>query len=125
MTPPRYDATDLLPRRPQGSTYVASYRSGPAQVGQRREQVEPGTIRGTRAVGQQHDPEKQQLLAVATRGGEVVGTLQLTVIPGLSRRGMRRALIEAVRVRALGLPALPPLTSRSTERVKAGAHPPV
>ncbi|WP_155387100.1 GNAT family N-acetyltransferase [Catellatospora paridis] len=48
----------------------------------------------------QLDADPQQLLAVAERGGEVVGTLQLTVIPGLSRRGMRRALIEAVRVRA-------------------------
>ncbi|MEV4413805.1 GNAT family N-acetyltransferase [Catellatospora sp. NPDC049609] len=45
------------------------------------------------------DADPHQLLAVATRGGEVVGTLQLTFIPGLSRRGMRRALIEAVRVR--------------------------
>ncbi len=46
------------------------------------------------------DTDPHQLLAVAVRGGEVVGTLQLTIIPGLSRRGMRRALIEAVRVRA-------------------------
>ncbi|BCJ73273.1 GNAT family acetyltransferase [Catellatospora sp. IY07-71] len=46
------------------------------------------------------DADPHQLLAVAVRGGEVVGTLQLTVIPGLSRRGTRRALIEAVRVRA-------------------------
>jgi ribosomal protein S18 acetylase RimI-like enzyme len=30
--------------------------------------------------------------------GEVVGCLQLTIIPGLSRRGMKRGLIEAVRV---------------------------
>ena len=34
-----------------------------------------------------------------------------------------RDLAEANRVRALGLPALPPLTSRSTERVPAEAHP--
>lgn len=46
------------------------------------------------------DTDPHQLLAVAVRDGEVVGTLQLTLIPGLSRRGMRRALIEAVRVRA-------------------------
>ncbi|MEU8002480.1 GNAT family N-acetyltransferase [Catellatospora sp. NPDC049111] len=46
------------------------------------------------------DADPHQLLAVAERGGEVVGTLQVTVIPGLSRRGMCRALIEAVRVRA-------------------------
>ena len=34
-----------------------------------------------------------------------------------------RDLAEANRVRALGLPALPPLTSRSIERVPAEAHP--
>jgi hypothetical protein len=34
-----------------------------------------------------------------------------------------RDLAEANRVRALGLPALPPLTSRSIERVPAKAHP--
>jgi GNAT superfamily N-acetyltransferase len=30
----------------------------------------------------------------------VIGTLQLTIIPGLSRRGSTRGLIEAVRVAA-------------------------
>jgi GNAT superfamily N-acetyltransferase len=30
--------------------------------------------------------------------GDVVGCAQLTIIPGLSRRGMKRAQIEAVRV---------------------------
>jgi GNAT superfamily N-acetyltransferase len=39
-------------------------------------------------------------LLVAGRAGAVVGCLQLTVIPGLSRRGMKRGLIEAVRVGA-------------------------
>ena len=34
-----------------------------------------------------------------------------------------RDLAEAVRVRDLGLPALPPLTSRSLEREPAMAHP--
>ncbi|MFC5198915.1 GNAT family N-acetyltransferase [Streptomyces kaempferi] len=43
------------------------------------------------------DPNQQ--LVVAVRSGQVVGTLQLTVIPGLSRRGSTRALIEGVRVR--------------------------
>ena len=46
------------------------------------------------------DADPHQYLAVAEVGGEVVGTLQLTFIPGLSRRGATRALIEAVRVRA-------------------------
>jgi ribosomal protein S18 acetylase RimI-like enzyme len=39
-------------------------------------------------------------LFVAERGGAVVGCLQLTIIPGLSRRGMKRGLIEAIRVGA-------------------------
>lgn len=37
-------------------------------------------------------------LLVADLDGEVVGCLQLTTIPGLSRLGMTRAQIEAVRV---------------------------
>jgi GNAT superfamily N-acetyltransferase len=44
--------------------------------------------------------DPRQLLVVADRDGEAVGTLQLTFIPGLSRRGATRAQIEAVRVRA-------------------------
>jgi GNAT superfamily N-acetyltransferase len=46
------------------------------------------------------DADPRQLLAVAELAGEVVGTLQLSFIPGLSRRGASRALIEAVRVRS-------------------------
>jgi GNAT superfamily N-acetyltransferase len=45
------------------------------------------------------DADPRQLLAVAEAGDEVVGTLQLTFIPGLSRVGATRAQIEAVRVR--------------------------
>ena len=39
-------------------------------------------------------------LFVAEADGAVAGCLQLTLIPGLSRRGMKRGLIEAVRVGA-------------------------
>jgi GNAT superfamily N-acetyltransferase len=46
------------------------------------------------------DSDRNQFLAVAVRDGEVVGTLQLTYLPGLSRMGGTRAQIEAVRVRA-------------------------
>ena len=46
------------------------------------------------------DGDPRQYLAVAELDGEVVGTLQLTFIPGLSRAGSTRALIESVRVRA-------------------------
>ncbi|PRH81147.1 GNAT family N-acetyltransferase [Streptomyces solincola] len=44
--------------------------------------------------------DPHQHLVVAVQGGQVVGTLQLTVIPGLSRRGALRSVIEAVRVHA-------------------------
>ncbi|WP_431780537.1 N-acetyltransferase family protein [Streptomyces chumphonensis] len=42
--------------------------------------------------------DPQQHLVVAERAGRTVGTLQLTVVPGLSRQGASRALVEAVRV---------------------------
>jgi GNAT superfamily N-acetyltransferase len=44
------------------------------------------------------DPRNQ--LLVAELDGRVVGILQLTMIPGLSRRGMLRGQIEGVRVAA-------------------------
>ena len=46
------------------------------------------------------DADPNQLLVVADRNGEPIGTLQLTIIPGLSRRGSSRGLVEAVRVAA-------------------------
>lgn len=46
------------------------------------------------------DADPNQVLVVAERNDETVGTLQLTIIPGLSRRGSCRGLIEAVRVAA-------------------------
>ncbi|MFD7226864.1 GNAT family N-acetyltransferase [Streptomyces sp. NPDC059881] len=44
--------------------------------------------------------DPNQHLVVAEREGRIVGTLQLTVIPGLSRRGATRAVIEGVRIHA-------------------------
>lgn len=44
------------------------------------------------------DADANQLLVVAESEGRVVGTLQLSFIPGLSRGGAWRAQIEAVRV---------------------------
>ncbi|MGW0610348.1 N-acetyltransferase family protein [Streptomyces sp. NPDC002788] len=44
--------------------------------------------------------DPNQHLVVAVREGRVVGTLQLTIIPGLSRRGALRSVIEAVRIHA-------------------------
>lgn len=39
-------------------------------------------------------------LVVVELDGRVVGTMQLTSIPGMARRGARRLLVEAVRVRS-------------------------
>ncbi|MGW1025577.1 N-acetyltransferase family protein [Streptomyces sp. NPDC002577] len=44
--------------------------------------------------------DPNQHLVVAVRHGRVVGTLQLTIIPGLSRRGSTRSIIEGVRIHA-------------------------
>ncbi|MHA6760115.1 GNAT family N-acetyltransferase [Streptacidiphilus sp. PAMC 29251] len=60
----------------------------------------PGDLTPYRAAFARIAADPQQRLLVAERDGEVVGTLQLTLIPGLSLQGATRAQIEAVRVRA-------------------------
>jgi GNAT superfamily N-acetyltransferase len=44
------------------------------------------------------DADPAHLLLVAESDGQVVGTMQLSFLPGLARRGALRAQIEAVRV---------------------------
>jgi len=44
------------------------------------------------------DADRNQFLAVVEEGGEIVGCLQLTFIPGLSRLGAWRGQIESVRI---------------------------
>ncbi|MFB6848313.1 GNAT family N-acetyltransferase [Streptomyces sp. NPDC056373] len=44
--------------------------------------------------------DPNQHLVVAVREDRVVGTLQLTIIPGLSRRGATRSIVEGVRIHA-------------------------
>lgn len=46
------------------------------------------------------DADPHQHLVVAVREDRVIGTLQLTIVPGLSHKGATRALIEAVRIHA-------------------------
>lgn len=52
-------------------------------------------------------------LVVAERSGRIVGTLQLTLIPGLARRGGLRLLVEALRVS--GADSKPPNQLESPE----------
>ena len=47
------------------------------------------------------DRDPNNRLLIAEINGEIVGTLQITFIHGLSRQGAKRALIEAVRVASL------------------------
>jgi GNAT superfamily N-acetyltransferase len=49
---------------------------------------------------EQVDSDPRTRLIVAEEGGQVAGTLQLSMLPGLSRQGMLRAQIEGVRVAA-------------------------
>ncbi|MFD9097869.1 GNAT family N-acetyltransferase [Streptomyces collinus] len=46
------------------------------------------------------DADPNQHVVVAVREGRVVGTLQLTIVPGLSRKGATRSIIEGVRIHA-------------------------
>ncbi|MEZ4570249.1 MAG: GNAT family N-acetyltransferase [Thermomicrobiales bacterium] len=46
------------------------------------------------------DADPNQLLVVATANDDVIGTLQLTFIPGLTRMGAWRGQIEGVRIAA-------------------------
>lgn len=58
----------------------------------------PDDLRPYLAAYERLRTDPHQFLMVAVRGPMVVGTLQLTVIPGLSRRGSTRSIIEGVRV---------------------------
>jgi GNAT superfamily N-acetyltransferase len=67
-------------------------------LGSRREGAAPAAYEAAFAA---IDADPRQLLAVLTAAdGAIVGTLQLTMIPGLSRGGALRGQIEAVRVRS-------------------------
>jgi GNAT superfamily N-acetyltransferase len=44
------------------------------------------------------EADPNQRLIVAERDGTAVGTFQLSIIPGVAQRGLKRAMIESVRV---------------------------
>jgi GNAT superfamily N-acetyltransferase/ADP-ribose pyrophosphatase YjhB (NUDIX family) len=68
------------------------------QLGATRE--DPGDLAAYLAAFDEIEADPQELLVVADDDGTVVGTLQLSVVPGLARRGARRGQLEAVRVAA-------------------------
>lgn len=68
------------------------------QLGQQREDLSEPLATFYVEAFQAIEADPNQLLAVAEIDGEVAGCLQITFIPGLSRRGMWRGQIEAVRI---------------------------
>ncbi|MEV7189956.1 GNAT family N-acetyltransferase [Kitasatospora sp. NPDC093102] len=60
----------------------------------------PDDLTPYRAAFARIDGDPHQHLIVADRAGRTVGTLQLTVVPGLSRAGATRTIIEGVRIHA-------------------------
>ncbi|MFF8730026.1 GNAT family N-acetyltransferase [Streptomyces sp. NPDC015171] len=60
----------------------------------------PDDLTPYRAAWERLDADPNQHVVVGVRDGRVIGTLQLTIIPGLSHKGATRALIEAVRIHA-------------------------
>jgi len=67
------------------------------ELGMKREDGN-GELSSYRSAFLDIDADPNQLLCVVESDGQVVGTLQLTFIPGLSRGGAKRGQIEAVRV---------------------------
>ena len=63
-----------------------------------RSRESPDDLAPYEAAFAQIDGDRQHLLVVAERAGAVIGTAQLTFLPGLSRRAATRAQIEAVRI---------------------------
>ena len=69
-------------------------------LGQAREDTSRPLVESYREAFAAINRDPNQYLAVAQYEGAVVGCLQLTFLPGLSRRGQWRCQIESVRVAA-------------------------
>jgi GNAT superfamily N-acetyltransferase len=69
------------------------------QLGATRDGVRDATdLTAYTAAFEAIDADPAHILVVAELAGEVVGTMQLSFLPGLARRGALRTQIEAVRV---------------------------
>jgi GNAT superfamily N-acetyltransferase len=69
-------------------------------LGQQREDASLPLDRRYQEAFQVIDADRNQLQGVAVMGETVVGTLHLTFIPGLARKGAWRGQIEGVRIAA-------------------------
>jgi GNAT superfamily N-acetyltransferase len=69
------------------------------RLGARREALNQTDLRPYRDAFQAIEADPAHLLLVVVDNEDVVGTMQLSFIPGLARRGALRAQIEAVRIK--------------------------
>ena len=67
-------------------------------LGRGREDASPDALPRYEAAFALIEPDSNQMLVVMRDGAQVIGYLQITFIPGLSRQGMWRGLIESVRI---------------------------
>ena len=67
-------------------------------LGASRENVSPAIDDRYRVAFAEIDADPNHYLCVVEDGRQIVGTMQLTFIPGLSRHGAKRGQIEAVRI---------------------------
>ncbi|MDQ2093603.1 GNAT family N-acetyltransferase [Rhodalgimonas zhirmunskyi] len=67
-------------------------------LGASRETASPAVNDRYRSAFAEIDADPNQFLCVVEEGPQIVGTLQLSFIPGLSRNGTKRGQIEAVRI---------------------------
>ncbi|MDC0993835.1 GNAT family N-acetyltransferase [Alphaproteobacteria bacterium] len=70
------------------------------ELGQLRETLQRGPHDDYRRAFNAIDADPSQYLAVFEKNSNIIGCLQLSFIPGLSRRGALRGQIESVRVAA-------------------------
>lgn len=68
------------------------------ELGAARENASPAEDDCYRAALAEIKADPNQFLCVVEDGERIVGTMQLTFIPGLSRSGAKRGQIEAVRI---------------------------
>ena len=98
MQPPE-DIPDLLIRRARREDVREIVRMlADDPLGSQREQFQDPLPQTYYDAFEEINADAHHELVVVERGGEVVGTLQLTFLPGIARLGSKRAQIEAVHV---------------------------